>query len=387
MNKQVAIIGGGIAGLSIARDLALRDFGVVLFDKQKIGNGTTTQCAGMLHSGARYATKDLKTAKLCLQENKIIQKIVPHAVGNNKAYFVRYTDDEYGYEKRFIDDCKKVGIPIKKISGIDDRKNESMLGSKISHVFETPDKVIDTFTLVFLYLDDLKKRSNVKINENTKIKSATFNKGGWNIKTDKDVFSFDFVINSSGDGLSEVSKLFDQNIDLSYIYGSIALFTGRLSSRIITRCAPNATGDVIVPAQKHTLIGSTWHERNKRSIVKINKEDEKEIRKTAEDMIPKVKDVKLLSSLTSVRTHLRDDSCSDSFGSKRDYLILEHQNNGKYINFMSVLPGKMTIARYVAEQAGDIVCKRLNIKKKSKTATTPIKKPTNVPRKFKFYTS
>jgi len=387
MNKQISIIGGGIAGLSIARDLALRNLDIVLFDKQKIGNGTTTQCAGMLHSGARYTTKDLKIAKLCLQENKIMQRIVPHAVGSKKAYFVRYTDDDPNYEKKFIEGCKKVGIPVRRISGDFAKQNESMLGSKISHALETPDKVIDTYTLVFSYLDDLKKRSNVKIYENTEIKSANFDKDKWNIRTDKATFSFDFVINSSGDSLSQVSKLFGQNIELSYIYGSMALFSGKLSSRIITRCAPNATGDVIVPAYKYTLIGSTWHERDRRSVVKINKEDEKEIRKIAGDMIPSVKDAKLVSSLTSVRTHLRDDSYSDSFGNKRDFLILEHQDNNKgtYINFMSVLPGKMTIARYVAEQAGDIVCKRLNIKKKSITATTTIKEPTNISRRFKFY--
>lgn len=387
MNKKIAVIGGGIAGLSIARDLALRGFDITLFDKQKIGNGTTTQCAGMLHSGARYATKDLKTAKLCLQENKIMQRIVPHAVGRQKAYFVRYTDDEPEYEKKFIEGCKKVGIPIKRISGSIAKRNELMLGSRISHVFETPDKVIDTFTLVFSYLNDLKKRSNIKIYENTKIKSVNFDKGKWDIRTDKATFSFDFVINSSGDGLSQVSKLFGQNVELSYIYGSMALFSGRLSSRIITRCAPNTTGDVIVPAHKYTLIGSTWHERDRRSVIKINKEDEKEIREIAGNMIPKARDSKLLSSLTSVRTHLRDDSYADSFGNKRDFLILEHQDNGKYINLMSVLPGKMTIARYVAEQAGDVVCKRLNIKKKSKTAITPIKKPINISRRFKFYIS
>lgn len=387
MNKRIAIIGGGIAGLSIARDLALRDLDVTLFDKQKIGNGTTTQCAGMLHSGARYATKDLKTAKLCLQENQIIQKIVPHAVGSKKAYFVRYANDDSEYEKKFIEGCKKVGIHINKISEVKAKQNEPMLGSRVSHAFETPDKVIDTFTLVFSYLNDLKERNNVKIYENTKIKPAILNKDIWNIKTDKGTFSFDFVINSSGDGLSQVSKLFGQDIELSYIYGSMALFNSRLSSRIITRCAPNATGDVIVPAQKHTLIGSTWHERDKRSVVKINKKDEKEIKKTAKNMIPKVKDAKLLSSLTSVRTHLKNDSYSDSFGSKRDFLILAHQNNGKYINFMSVLPGKMTIARYVAEKAGDIVCKKLNVKQKSKTSTMPISKPTTIKREFKFYTS
>lgn len=99
---KIAIIGGGIAGLSIARDLALRGLSVTVFDKQKIGNGATTQCAGMLHSGARYVTKDIKIARLCFKENKIIRKIAPHAVGKRGAFFVRYKDDDQKYKQKFI---------------------------------------------------------------------------------------------------------------------------------------------------------------------------------------------------------------------------------------------------------------------------------------------
>ncbi len=385
MIKTIAVIGGGIAGLSVARDLVLRGFEVVVIDKQKIGNGTTTQCAGMLHSGARYATKDLKTAQLCFQENKIIRKIVPHAVGKRNAFFVRYKDDDPKHEEEFVSGCNQLRIPVNKVSGIKARQLEPRLGLEVDYVFETPDMVVDTFTLIFSYLSDLKRRTKVKIYEETEIKKVTKLGKKWKVDTNKKSFLFDLVINSSGDGLAAVGKLFGANIDLSYIYGSMALFENRLSSRIITRCAPNATGDVMIPAENFTLIGSTWHERSKQSKVNINKKDEKEIRETASRMLPEVRDGKIVSSLTSVRTHLKDTSYSDSFGSKRDYLILNHQINGAQLDFISVLPGKLTIARYVSEQVGDIVCERFNIKARSTTANKPIIKPKIIPREFKFY--
>jgi len=157
MEIKVAIIGGGIAGLSIARDLALRGFKITIFDKRKIGNGTTTQCAGMLHSGARYVTKDLKTAKLCFNENEIIRRIVSHAVGKKGAFFVRYKRDDPEYEERFINGCKKIGIPLRRISRQKARRLEPKLGPNVSHVFKTPDVVIDTFSLIYSYLNDLRK--------------------------------------------------------------------------------------------------------------------------------------------------------------------------------------------------------------------------------------
>ena len=384
MEIKVAIIGGGIAGLSIARDLALRGFRITIFDKRKIGNGTTTQCAGMLHSGARYVTKDIKTAKLCFNWNKIIRKIVPQAVGKRGAFYVRYIKDDPEYEERFINGCKEIGIPLRKISGPKARMLEPRLGSNVSHVFKTPDVVIDTFSLIYSYLYDLRKMG-VKVLEETNIKRASLESEKWKIDTNKGSFIFDFVINSTGDGLAIVGKIFGADIETSYIYGSMALFERRLSSRIITRCAPNAIGDVIVPGVDLTLIGSTWHERGRPSKVSITKKDEKEIKRTASKMLPLVNKQRLISCLTSVRTHLKDLSYKSLFGSKRDYIILDHEATHGIVNLISVLPGKMTIARYVAEQVGDIVCRKFNIGKKSRTANILIEKPKIVPRKFKFY--
>lgn len=385
MAIKILVIGGGIAGLSVARDLVLHGFSVTIIDKQKIGNGTTTQCAGMLHSGARYAIKDLKTARLCFEENRTIRRIVSHAVGKRKAFFVRYKDDNSKYEEKFINGCRQIGIPIKKISGPKARQLEPQLGPDVDYVFETPDMVIDTFSLIFSYLHDLIKRKGVEIFEEMKIKKASKVGGKWKIDTDKNSHLFDLVINCSGDGLAAVGKMFGENIELSYVYGSMALFENRLSSRIVTRCAPNVTGDVVVPAVGATLIGSTWHERNKQSKVDITKKDEKEIRKTASRMLSGVSRGKLTASLTSVRTHLKDTSYSSSFGSKRNHLILDHKSNGKSTGFISVLPGKLTIARYVAEQVGNIVCQKFNINARSTTASKPIKKPKTVLRNFKFY--
>ncbi len=48
------VIGGGIAGAGVARDLALRGVAVALFEKGDFGSGTTSRSSKLIHGGLRY---------------------------------------------------------------------------------------------------------------------------------------------------------------------------------------------------------------------------------------------------------------------------------------------------------------------------------------------
>ena len=73
---DVIIIGGGATGTGIARDCALRGIKAVLVEKDDLASGTTGRNHGLLHSGARYAVKDIQSASECIDENKILKEII-----------------------------------------------------------------------------------------------------------------------------------------------------------------------------------------------------------------------------------------------------------------------------------------------------------------------
>ena len=60
---DVIIIGGGATGAGIVRDCSLRGLRALLIEKDDIASGTTGRNHGLLHSGARYAVKDLETGR------------------------------------------------------------------------------------------------------------------------------------------------------------------------------------------------------------------------------------------------------------------------------------------------------------------------------------
>lgn len=78
---DVAIIGGGIYGASVARDAALRGLTVALVDQGDFGNATSANNHKIIHGGLRYLQHvDLKRMRESIRERSILMRIAPHLV-------------------------------------------------------------------------------------------------------------------------------------------------------------------------------------------------------------------------------------------------------------------------------------------------------------------
>jgi glycerol-3-phosphate dehydrogenase len=78
---DLAVIGGGIVGASIARDAARRGLAVALVEREDFGSATSEAMSHMVHGGIRYlAQGDTRQVRLSLAERAIWRRIAPHQV-------------------------------------------------------------------------------------------------------------------------------------------------------------------------------------------------------------------------------------------------------------------------------------------------------------------
>jgi glycerol-3-phosphate dehydrogenase len=78
---DVVIIGGGIIGAGIARDAAIRGLRVALFEKADFGSGTTAGSTRLIHGGLRYLEMlDFGLVRMDLRERETLLRIAPHLV-------------------------------------------------------------------------------------------------------------------------------------------------------------------------------------------------------------------------------------------------------------------------------------------------------------------
>lgn len=78
---DLVIIGGGIIGCGIARDAAMRGLQVALFERRDFGSGTTSASTRIVHGGLRYLQMlDFRLVRLDLRERETLLRIAPHLV-------------------------------------------------------------------------------------------------------------------------------------------------------------------------------------------------------------------------------------------------------------------------------------------------------------------
>src|SRR5881397_1198942 len=78
---DAVVIGGGMAGAGVARDLALRGAAVALFEKGDFASGTSSRSSKLIHGGLRYLElRDFGLVRESLREKKRLERLAPHLI-------------------------------------------------------------------------------------------------------------------------------------------------------------------------------------------------------------------------------------------------------------------------------------------------------------------
>src|SRR5690349_18812461 len=78
---DVLVVGGGIYGLAIAYDAALRGLAVALVERDDFGSGASFNHLRTIHGGLRYLQSfDLARARESVRERRTLARIAPHAI-------------------------------------------------------------------------------------------------------------------------------------------------------------------------------------------------------------------------------------------------------------------------------------------------------------------
>jgi len=97
---DVVVIGGGMAGAGVARDLALRGLAVALVDKGDFASATTALSSKLIHGGLRYLELwDFGLVRESLRERETLRRLAPHVVKPLPFLIPIYRDSSRGLIK------------------------------------------------------------------------------------------------------------------------------------------------------------------------------------------------------------------------------------------------------------------------------------------------
>lgn len=143
---DVAIVGGGVAGLSIARELARRGLSVVVLDSSASGAGASGAAAGMLAPQSEANERDEFFELLCASREMypafaaslLEESGVDVELDRTGTLYVAFTEeDEHEVERRFAWQSR-AGLEVERLTAEDARALEPQVSTRISSGLRFP---------------------------------------------------------------------------------------------------------------------------------------------------------------------------------------------------------------------------------------------------------
>ena len=377
VKTQVLIIGGGVTGAGIARDLALRGVDCVIVEKHDINAGASGANHGLLHSGARYVFKDPHSAEECRDEGKILKKVAPDCIEDTGGLFVAVAGDDENYIAEFPHLCAKSHLPVKELDVKEAREMEPALSTKTIAAYQVQDASIGPFKLSMENIHQavslgckLLRHSQV-VGFQIERQQITATKLKNPLTSESFVVEADQVVNASGAWAKEIAALAGCQIDLLYSKGSLLVTHNRLTQRVINRLRPSANADILVPGGTVSILGTTSIRiDNLDAIFPTVKEIDAIVGEGAA-MIPELEMTRYIRAYAGVRPLVGTASEGGGRQISRSFTLIDHDVNGLE-NFATITGGKLTTYRLMAEKTADLVCAKLGVTKPCVTRTEPL---------------
>jgi glycerol-3-phosphate dehydrogenase len=385
---DVVVVGGGATGAGVLRDLARRGLHSLLVERGDFGTGTTGRYHGLLHSGGRYAVKDSQAARECIEENRVLRRIAPASIEDTGGYFVATPDDPDDYVHTFPPACEAAGIECEEIPVAEALRHEPALNPRIRRVFRLPDGSIEPWNLIDANIADARAHGSEAWSYH---RVVAFERAGDRIvaATVRDErsgtttnISTRFVVSAAGAWAGQIAAMAGVDVTMRPGKGVMLIYNQRMTDTVVNRCHKAGDGDIMVPVHTVAILGTTDVKVPDPDVYEITRAEVAELIAEGEKLFPDLGRMRLMRAYAGVRPLYQpptDAQASDNRAVSRAHTVLDHGQRDGVDNFISIVGGKLTTFRLMAQDTVDSVAAKLGVTEPCTTADAIL--PDQVPGK------
>ena len=380
---RVCIIGGGGTGGALAWDLVLRGLDVVLLERGELTSGTTGRHHGQLHSGARYAWADRRIARECFEETLVLRRIVPEAIEFNGGFFIALTDAEADLVPEFLDACAESGIPACEVPAARALELEPGMNPGLRRAVWVPDGSFDAFRLPLAFFAAAKSLgadirpwcevASLEVSGGRVVAARVVDRGGeapieYRLEAD-------WFVSAAGAWAGQVAALAGLDVPITPAPGTMVAVRGRFTDRVVSRLRHPSDGDIVVPQRGLSIIGSTQRVTNNPDSLLPPREEVAALLADGAALVPAFAGAAVHAAWSAARPlagiagpAAPDEADADGRSLSRDFAVLDHETRDGIAGLSTIIGGKATVLRAMAEKTADAVCAKLGITAPCETA-------------------
>lgn len=375
---QVLVVGGGATGLGVAFDAALRGFDVTVVEQGDLGQGTSGRYHGLLHSGGRYVLTDPASARDCRAENDLLRRLAPHAIEPTGGLFLALDQDPADFPDRWLAACAGCAIPVREVSPGLARTREPLLTTRLARAFEVADAALDSFELLHS-LQRAVREAGGQVLTRHRLSGLVLHQGSMLARVAPlaggDPFQIDaaFVINCAGPFVGTVAGMAGVDLPLALGKGTMIAMASRLTHTVLNRCKPPHDGDIVVPVGTVCILGTTDVPVRSPTDLAIEPWEIDLLLAEGQALLPSLRRRRPLRAWSGIRALYRPPETGEATRVlPRSHAVIDHGSRDGLPGFLSVLGGKLTTYRKMAEDAVDVLTAIAGTRRSCTTASAPL---------------
>ena len=381
---DVVVIGGGVTGAGLARDLALRGVSVLLLEKGDWGGGTSGASSWLVHGGPRYLRFDWETTRQSCEDAGHIVRIARHLVHRCVFLLPVLPDDKLGIERletamevydRF--QPLKGSHPHVRLTGAEARLLEPGLSSDVVGAVTMEEWGVDPHRLAWANVLDAVRAGATALNH-SRVDDLLMDRGsviGVRYRAAdgrRVVVQSRAVVNAAGPWASKIAELAGAVVRLRPAKGIHLVYDRRLSNFAISAEAVDGRELILVPHGPITLLGTTDDDYfGDPDFPEVLPDEIDYVLQAATRIFPGIREHRPVRATAGIRPTLFQWRPNEDDLSRR-FEVFDHQKRDRLTGLFTISGGKLSMYRLMAQVTADAVCARLGVDARCTTAERPL---------------
>ena len=380
---DVVVIGGGVTGAGVARDLSLRGLSVLLLEKGDWGAGTTGSSSWMIHGGLRYLEFDWDTTRLSNLDSGHIVTIARNLV--NRIVFLvpvlpgdRNNIEEVETALEVYDRYQplKHSHGHRRLSAQEALQVEPGLTPNLVGAMTLEEWGVDPHRLVFANVQDAMAHG-ARASNHTRVTELIRDGGrviGVRYRSSDGETSearARAIVNATGPWSAEIGGMAGVDIHLRPAKGVHLVYPHRISNFSISTESVDGRDLLMVAHAGFTLIGTTDDDfYGDLDSVDVLEDEVDYLLQGFERVFPSIREYRPVRTTAGVRPTLFKWRKYEDELSRR-YEVIDHAAEGAD-GLITIAGGKLSMYRLMAEETSDAVCRKLAHQAECATAQRPL---------------
>ncbi len=357
---KIAVVGAGVFGSLIARELTGYETEVEIFEKlPDVGWGVTKANSGILHAGYDDEPGTVR-AKYCVKGNEMYTRLseeLGFEIERPGSLVVAIKDEELETLKELLDRGIKNGVKgLKILSKFEALELEPDLSREIAAALYAPSAgIVGPWEVAQAAVENAVK-NGARLHLMTKVESVKDTGDGVELSTSRGIFRFDAVVNAGGLWADELAE--SAGVKVTPLHprrGEYILLDqpGVVKTIVFPPPSKAGKGILVLPTVHNTvLLGPTSEDLPK---------DQKEMTETTNEGISKIiGHAKMLVPAVNLTKSIRTFSGLRPENDLKDFVI---ERNDRMVHVVATRSPGLTSAPAVAEDVVSGIAGRLNLKK------------------------